>query len=80
MNLYCDNYAQCNALVLDRGGEQSTEAVARAKGWHIFHGETMGGVPSHVYLCDGCSGSRRRALRPAPGPTPGQLELELDSD
>jgi len=75
MNLYCDNYATCHEMVLDRDGAVATEAVARAKGWHIFDGTTVGGQEHRAVLGPACVGGHRRALDPAPSPQAGQLEL-----
>lgn len=74
-NLYCDNYATCNEMVVDRGGASETRLAARAKGWHIFDGLTQGGVEHHAVLGPQCVGSRRRSLDPAPPHQPGQREL-----
>ena len=58
-NLYCDNYRVCHGIVVDQGSEKDTEARARARGWHIFHGETMGGDVTYNVLCVQCVGSSR---------------------
>jgi hypothetical protein len=73
MNVYCDNYSVCNAILVDRNLEH-----AHAKGWHVWTGETLGGTPMTVILCPRCSASRRRDLPPAPGRLEGQLELFED--
>lgn len=75
MNLYCDNYSTCNGYLVDQGSSEANEARARAKGWHIFHGVTMGGDPHHGALCGSCAGSHRRKLSPAKPLLPGQQEL-----
>lgn len=74
-NLYCDNYSQCNGMMLDRGSELTNESHARAKGWHIYHGVTMGGSVHDGLLCPACVDSKRRRLNPAPPLLPGQREL-----
>lgn len=84
MNLQCDNYSDysdgCKGLILDQGGNQRTHAFARAKGWHLFDGLTMGSEPIKVILCPSCIGTNRSRL-PAPPPLlQGQLELEFDNE
>ncbi len=69
MNIYCDNYAACNSMLVDRTVEQ-----ARAKGWHIWTGTNLSGTFLTIMLCPACVGPRRN-LRPAPGVLEGQLEL-----
>jgi hypothetical protein len=75
MNLYCQNYATCHGVVIDRGTGDLNEIHARAKGWHIFHGHSMGGDAHDAVLCGKCVDSRRRDLTPAPPLQPGQQEL-----
>jgi hypothetical protein len=75
MNLYCDNYAQCQEMIHDRGGTGVNETHARAKGWHIFHGHDTIGRDHDAVLGPRCSDARRRALSPAPPLQPGQIEL-----
>ena len=74
-NLYCNNYATCNGMMLDRGDDHVNESHARAKGWHIFHGFNMGGSIHEGVLCPICVGAHRRRLSPAPPLLPGQQEL-----
>jgi hypothetical protein len=74
-NLYCQNYVTCNGMFVDRGDLATNESVARAKGWHIYHGTTIGGVPHEGLLCPQCIGMHRRRLNPAPPLLPGQQEL-----
>ena len=75
MNLYCDNYASCHEMALDRDGAAETEAAARAKGWHIFDGTTQGGTEHRAVLGPDCVGAHRRALPAAPSLLAGQQEL-----
>lgn len=75
MNLYCDNYTTCNSYVIDQGDIHLTEAKARARGWHIFHGQDIGGKPHDAVLCGHCVDSKRRALDPAPALQRGQQSL-----
>ena len=51
----------CRSKVLSRG--KDTENVARAKGWHIWRGTTMGGQDQEVTLCDKCVAAGRRMLK-----------------
>lgn len=74
-NLYCNNYAQCNSMLLDRGNDETNESHARARGWHIYHGYNMGGSVHDGVLCAKCVDSNRRRLSPAPPLLPGQQEL-----
>jgi len=73
VNLYCDNYATCNELVWDQGGQGQTEAVARVKGWHLFDGVTMGGARHVAKLGPKCVGTSRREA--VPEVLAGQEEL-----
>lgn len=75
MNMYCDNYSACNSMLLDQGSDKANEAHARAKGWHIWDGFTIGGKRKHVVLCSRCVESKRRALAPSPEAFDGQLNL-----
>ena len=74
MNLYCDNYSTCRSRVYDQGGTR-TEVVARARGWHLWEGETLGGEQQKVVLCKGCMGAKTRDLPPAPEKLTGQQKL-----
>src|SRR5262245_63412746 len=78
MTLYCDNYASCNSLIMDQGGIERMQLVARTKGWHLYEGETLLGKHAKVVLCRRCVDGRRRDLPPAPPHLQGQLELELE--
>ena len=75
MNLYCDNYISCNSYTIGLDTVEATEHRARAKGWHIFHGEDHGGKEHHAVLCHHCVDAKRRALDPAPALQRGQEEL-----
>lgn len=75
MNLYCDNYSVCNEYLPDQGTVQANETRARAKGWHIWHGVTMGGSPHHGCLGPRCADNHRRRLSPSPPVLVGQQEL-----
>lgn len=84
-NIYCDNYATCNGVLFDQGDDHRNETVARAKGWHIYHGHAMGGSVHDGVLCSKCADNNRRRLSPAPPLLPGQEELfsivvEFDED
>lgn len=74
-NLFCDNYAECQGMMLDRGNDLINESHARAKGWHVFHGQTLGGSVHEGLLCPRCADNHRRRLSPAPALLPGQREL-----
>ena len=72
-NLYCSNYAQCNSFYPDQGGNETTEQRARARGWHIFHGVTIGGKAHNEALCEKCATNSH--YRPPAKPLEGQDEL-----
>ena len=74
-NLYCDNYQTCNSYSLGLSTVEETEHRARARGWHIFHGEDQGGKEHHAVLCVHCVATKRQKLNPAPPLQPGQQEL-----
>ena len=77
MDVYCDRFSVCGSVVLDRGPD--TENVARAKGWHLWRGQTQGGQDQEVRLCGSCVDAGRRLLRRSE-PLPGQYpipELEI---
>lgn len=46
--------------------------AARAKGWHIYEGATIGGVQQVTHLCPACVGTNRSKLPAAP--------VRLDAD
>jgi hypothetical protein len=73
MNLYCDRFSVCNSMILDRGPD--TENVARAKGWHLWKGTTMGGQEQEVTLCDTCVEAGRRVIRPKVELLPDQYPI-----
>jgi hypothetical protein len=74
MNLYCDRYSVCNSMYMDRGS--NTEEMARAKGWIVWQGETMGGKLQEVILCDLCvDASRRRVRHDRYEPLPDQYPI-----
>jgi hypothetical protein len=82
MDIICDRFDVCRSKLLDRG--QETESVARAKGWHIWRGTTMGGKEQEVILCDKCVEGGRRMLKrvealPGQYPIP-QLEIVRMTD
>lgn len=72
MDLYCDRFSACESKILDRGPD--TESAARAKGWHIWRGQTMGGKDQEVHLCHKCVESGRRMLKTAEA-LPGQYPI-----
>lgn len=72
--LHCDNYATCNQTVRFYLDTKQTYERARAKGWHIWTGQTMGGRDRTVILCARCVGGHR-ALAPAPVRMPGDQEI-----
>lgn len=83
MNLYCDRYSVCQSYILDRGPD--TENVARAKGWHLWKGTTMGGKEQEVTLCSRCVEAGRRMLRnveqlPDQYPIPQLEVIKMDND
>lgn len=74
-HLHCDNFATCGNRMLRQATDIGTENLARARGWHLWTGQTMGGQPATVVLCPRCSDSGRRRLPPAPETLDGQLNL-----
>lgn len=72
MNLYCDRYATCGEYVLDRGPD--TQNVARAKGWHLWRGTTMGNREQEVILGPKCVEAGRRMLK-STDPLPNQYPI-----
>ena len=67
----CDNYSVC-------GGDMPlavSEDSARAKGWHIFHGTTIGGAPADGVLCPDCAKSSRTQGRRLGVPPAGMEPL-----
>lgn len=72
MDIYCDRFDVCKSKILDRGPD--TEAYARAKGWHIWRGTTMGGREQEIHLCDRCIEAGRRRL-PMAEVLPGQYPI-----
>lgn len=76
MNLYCDRYSTCGALVFDQGTEELTRAKARARGWHLYTGTNLPGTRQLVaVLCKKCVDGRRRDLPAAPATIEGQPAL-----
>lgn len=73
--IYCDNYKTCKQMVLHRGTAHATETRARVGGWHIFHGQTMGGAPHEAVLCPACLGPSRSPTSGRSEPLPGQEGL-----
>lgn len=74
MNIYCDRYSECNSMYLYRG--DNTREMARARGWVIWNGSTMGGRLHEVILCDKCvEASRRRLRRNRYDTLPGQYPI-----
>lgn len=76
--LKCDNYATCRSSMWSQGEWGLTTSIARAKGWHIFDGETIGGKPMSAILCPQCVGTNRSRLPKALDVLSGQLELEVE--
>lgn len=74
--LFCDNFKKCQFAIPYADTDHLTEERARARGWHVWHGTTMGGTEKTVVLCPSCVGHHRR-----PDPcteVPGeQLSLEF---
>lgn len=72
MNVYCNNYATCNSVILDWSKDRPTDDMLRARGWRTWNGLSMTGAPLDVILCEKCCSSTR------PKPTQvleGQEEL-----
>lgn len=74
VNLECDHFADCGEEVTTQGTIQATLARARAKGWHIFIGDTNGGEQVSWVLGPQCVGQRARPAR-APEVLDGQQSL-----
>lgn len=72
MDIICDRVDVCHSRILDRG--KDTENVARAKGWHIWRGQTMGGKDQEVTLCHKCVEAGRRLLKRVEA-LPGQYPI-----
>lgn len=75
--LNCDNYQRCNGSIPKMDSWLETEARARAKGWHIFHGFSETGKRIDVTVCPACVGPIRRhyALGTGSEPLAGQLDM-----
>lgn len=83
MDVICDRFDVCRSKVLDRG--EKTEDYARAKGWHIWRGQTMTGRDQEVTLCDKCVEAGRRRLKTAEAlpnqyPIPELKIVRMDDD
>ena len=74
MNLYCDNYALCNQLYMDRGSVGVTNLAASFKGWYLFRGYSYTGKRLDITLCPSCYGKMPPRFDPR-APLEGQLEL-----
>lgn len=61
-DLRCDRFEVCGGIVPDQGSAGATLARARARDWHVFRGETLGGRYVEVTLCWACVGSPRARL------------------
>jgi hypothetical protein len=73
--LRCDNYVTCKASVPVQASEAQTSMLARARGWHLWSGTTMGGEHKRVVLCKQCVGQHARYRMPAPVDPLGQDRL-----
>lgn len=58
-DLVCD-MESCAALQFDLGSKHKTLNAARARGWHLFDGVTMGGKDLVQHLCEDCVGTSAR--------------------
>lgn len=59
MNVYCDNYATCQGVVMDWSNDRPTDDMLRARGWRVWQGESLTGAPLAVCLCNRCVASTR---------------------
>jgi hypothetical protein len=59
VNVYCDNYATCNGVFLDWSNDYPSDLMLRVRGWRVWRGDSMTGVPLDVKLCDRCVKSSR---------------------
>lgn len=75
--LFCDNFKQCEYAIPFQDTRHNTEERARARGWHVFHGTTFGGLELNVILCPRCVGKHRRPERDDTVDGGEQLELEF---
>jgi len=72
MNVYCSNYAICNGSVLDWSNDYPSDDMLRARGWRVWKGESLSGLPLDVKLCNKCV----KSTRPIPAEVlEGQEEL-----
>ncbi len=70
-DLTCDNYPDCGEWL---AYVTTSFDRARAKGWHVYQGETSAGVAVTWILGPVCVGKRARLSIP-PKVLPGQEEL-----
>ena len=59
MNVYCTNYATCNSAVLDWSDDYPSDDMLRVRGWRVWRGESLTGLPLDVKYCNKCVKSNR---------------------
>ena len=65
--IQCDNYATCGNARVRAGSLEFSIESARARGYHIWTGYTIGGTKMSAILCDECVGKKeRRHLKSVP--------------
>ena len=61
---------QCPSLVPARATTRETDDAARAAGWSIWRGRSIGGQEQTTVVCDRCQGSKRSKPSPEPYDVP----------
>jgi hypothetical protein len=59
VNAYCTNYATCHGVVLDWSYDYPSDDMLRARGWRVWRGESLTGLPLDVKYCNKCVKSNR---------------------
>ena len=61
IHLCCDNWPECDSKTPALSTMKATHDRARAGGWHIWQGLTMGGgISQSIALCPRCVGRHAR--------------------
>lgn len=61
-DLACDTDT-CDQRFLYSGPRVVVLNAARAKGWHLFQGESLTGKPIDTHVCPSCIGTSRSAVK-----------------
>jgi len=59
MNAYCTNYATWHGVVLDWSYDYPSDDMLRVRGWRVWRGESLTGLPLDVKYCNKCVKSNR---------------------